>query len=107
MMTAGATQNAHTKHKTKFNPMPNFQPSFFASGLPSSIKLGVATHVLRKSIPRANKSTVSNKRYRGLPNGEKSSIYAFLYTVSGATNCGSVVLIFAPLSSIDRKKHDR
>ena len=54
--TAGIVQNANAKQNARFTGIPHFQPSFFAIGLPSSTRLGVATQVLRISMPRDTNS---------------------------------------------------
>ena len=52
--------------------MPQCQPSNFAIGLPSRTRFGVATQVLRKSIPRAEQQQQRAARHKvRLPNGTK------------------------------------
>src|SRR5437867_664938 len=74
---AESGHNASNVTSTTFTTTPHFQPSFFAMGLPSSTRFGVAIHVLRKSIPRANTSSTSINRYSRLPNGTVSSMGKF------------------------------
>ena len=57
MTIAGSGQNASPTQSATLSGMPHLQPSFFAMGLPSSTMLGVATQVLRKSIPRETNSS--------------------------------------------------
>jgi len=61
MTMAGRGQKARPKHSTRLSGMPHFHPSFLAKGLPSSTMLGVATHVLRKSIPRDTTSSRNSR----------------------------------------------
>ena len=57
--TAGVSQRANPKQRARLIRPPHRQPSFLAIGFPSSTMWGVATQVLRKSIPRANSSSAS------------------------------------------------
>ena len=63
MTIAGNGQKANPTQSARLSGMPHRQPSFFAIGLPSSTMLGVATQVLRKSIPR---ETSSSKKHQGV-----------------------------------------
>ena len=57
---AGNGHSAKPKHRPRFTGIPHLQPSLRAIGLPSSTMFGVATQVLRKSIPRASNSNTNS-----------------------------------------------
>ena len=74
MMMAIMGNNANERHSARLTIAPNFQPIFLASGFPSSTKLGVAIHVLKKSEPRENSISASRMKYSRPANGTASSM---------------------------------
>ena len=100
MTMAASGQAANTPHMTRLMKEPHFQPSIFASGLPSNTMLGVAIQVLKKSAPRLNNSIIRQKKYCRLPTATRSSMFC-----AYSSRCS--VTRYDPLGfSTERKKQD-